>query len=444
MARPHMSQNRRWLFSETERWAQARLITAEQAAQIRALYAEPESRMPWGLLLFTGLGAVVLGLGVILLLAYNWDAIPRFGKLALIFGSVIGAHAGAARLRQLDGWRPLVGEAVALLGTMLYGAGIWLVAQVYNIDEHYPNGFLYWGLGALAMAWAMDSVPQAIAAAVVLTCWGCAEVFGFHNAIDSAWWLVALGVGALAWRKRSAVLWSVVLASLYVLILSHAGFWGDESGVYFSALALSVALIAGRRLMEAGRRESAFGKVTVFFGYAGFMICAYLMTFEFPARHILQWALPPDPGWGAWLYRWGLPVGALAGWGWLLVDRWRGHAREVALEEWLCPITIFYSLGISLIDQWQSYELATYAFNLVVLGVAAAWMVRGCRSGRLLPTILGSLVLAVLVFARYFDLFENLAARGTAFLVLGAILFAEGFYYRKLRLEALDSEGGVR
>src|SRR5574344_1706102 len=95
---PHMSQNRRWLFSETERWAQARLITAEQAAQIRALYAEPESRTPWGLLLFTGLGAVVLGLGVILLLAYNWDAIPRFGKLALIFGSVIGAHAGAARL----------------------------------------------------------------------------------------------------------------------------------------------------------------------------------------------------------------------------------------------------------------------------------------------------------------------------------------------------------
>ena len=410
MARPHMSQNRRWLFSETERWAQARLITAEQAAQIRALYAEPESRTPWGLLLFTGLGAVVLGLGVILLLAYNWDAIPRFGKLALIFGSVLGAHAGAARLRQLDGWRPLVGEAVALLGTMLYGAGIWLVAQVYNIDEHYPNGFLYWGLGALAMAWAMDSVPQAIAAAVVLTCWGCAEVFGFHNAIDSAWWLVALGVGALAWRKRSAVLWSVVLASLYVLILSHAGFWGDESGVYFSALALSVAVIAGRRLMEAGRRESAFGKVTSFFGYAGFMICAYLMTFEFPARHILQWALPPDPGWGAWL----------------------------------CPITIFYSLGISLIDQWQSYELATYAFNLVVLGTAAAWMVRGCRSGRLLPTILGSLVLAVLVFARYFDLFENLAARGTAFLVLGAILFAEGFYYRKLRLEALDSEGGVR
>ncbi len=38
---------------------------------------------------------------------------------------------------------------------MFYGAGIWLVAQIYNIDEHYPNGFLFWALGALAMAWAM-------------------------------------------------------------------------------------------------------------------------------------------------------------------------------------------------------------------------------------------------------------------------------------------------
>lgn len=439
-----MSPNHRWLFSETERWTQARLITAEQAGQIRALYAEPVNRTPWGLLLFTGLGAVVLGLGVILMLAHNWAEIPKVVKLALIFGSVIGAHAGAARLRQLDGWRPLVGEAVALLGTMLYGAGIWLVAQVYNIDEHYPNGFLYWGLGALAMAWAMDSIPQAMAAAVVLTCWGCSEVFDFHNSIDGAWLLIALGVGTLAWRKCSAVLLSVVLAALYVLILSHAGYWGDGSGVYFAALSLSVALLSGWRLMAPDRRDRAFGNVTAFFGYTGFLLCAYIMTFEHSARYILEWSMPVDAAWSVWLYRWGLPVGALAGWVWLLAGRWRGRPREVALEDWLCPITIFYSLGLSLVGLWSSYELATYAFDLVVLGVAAAWMVRGCREGRLRPTILGSLVLAVLVFARYFDLFENLAARGAAFLVLGAILFAEGFYYRKLRLESAAGEGGAR
>lgn len=40
---------------------------------------------------------------------------------------------------------------------MLFGAGIWLVAQIYHIEEHYPNGFLIWGLGAMALAWALPS-----------------------------------------------------------------------------------------------------------------------------------------------------------------------------------------------------------------------------------------------------------------------------------------------
>ena len=40
-----------------------------------------------------------------------------------------------------------------MLGTLFFGAGIWLVAQIYHIDEHFPNGFLIWGLGALALAW---------------------------------------------------------------------------------------------------------------------------------------------------------------------------------------------------------------------------------------------------------------------------------------------------
>jgi len=442
-----MSQKIRWLVAETERWTKARIISAEQAVQIRALYPaamETGTRPPWGLLLFTGLGAVVLGLGVILLLAYNWDEIPKFGKLALIFGSVVAAHTGALQLRRLDGWRPLVGEAVAVLGTMLYGAGIWLVAQVYNIDEHFPNGFLYWGLGALAMAWAMQSIPQALLAAVVLTCWGCSEVFAFGTAIDVSWLLVAVGVGALAWRKRSALLHATVLAALYVLILSNAGLWSDGSGVFFAALALSVALLALRRLMHTDRRESGFGKVTTFFGYTGFLVCAFIMTFKHPAEGILRWSLPADASWAAWLYRWGLPVGAVAGWIWLLVGRWLGRRRDVPREEWLCPIAIFYSLGLSLLGGWREYELATYAFNLVVLAMAAAWMVRGCRDARLAATILGSLVLAVLVFARYFDLFDNLAARGTAFLVLGGILFAEGFYYRRLRQEAPAVEGGAQ
>jgi hypothetical protein len=38
-------------------------------------------------------------------------------------------------------------------------------------------------------------------------------------------------------------------------------------------------------------------------------------------------------------------------------------------------------------------------------------------------------------------LFESLATRGVVFLLLGGVLFAEGFYYRRLRHEAAGGGG---
>jgi uncharacterized membrane protein len=147
-----MSNPTRWLFTEIERWTNDKIISEDQAAEIRARYPASPPRRSWGLILFSGLGAVVVGLGVILLLAYNWAEIPKFGKLGLVFGSIVAAHSAGLWLR----WKPSpnseLGEALSLLGTMLFGAGIWLVAQVYHIDEHFPNGFLFWGLGALALS----------------------------------------------------------------------------------------------------------------------------------------------------------------------------------------------------------------------------------------------------------------------------------------------------
>jgi hypothetical protein len=43
------------------------------------------------------------------------------------------------------------------------------------------------------------------------------------------------------------------------------------------------------------------------------------------------------------------------------------------------------------------------------------------------------LLLAAVVLARYFDLFDSLAARGFAFILLGGFFMAEAMYYRRIR-----------
>jgi len=150
--RPH---HVRWLHEQLPVWVTKGLVSPTQADAIGQLYPQPKAELPRGMIIFSGLGAVVIGLGVILLLAYNWQTIPKFGKLGLVFGALVTAHAAGLRLFQRTDWRKQLGEALSLLGTMLFGAGIWLVAQVYHINEHYPNGFLLWAAGAVALAWTL-------------------------------------------------------------------------------------------------------------------------------------------------------------------------------------------------------------------------------------------------------------------------------------------------
>ena len=123
-----MDNKIRWLLGEIERWKADGLVSTEQADRLRQRYDQPPAppaaeAVPWGLLVFASAGAIVIGLGVILLFAYNWAEIPKFGKLALVFLAIIGAHAGGIRLLARPGWQPKLGEALAALGTMFYGAG---------------------------------------------------------------------------------------------------------------------------------------------------------------------------------------------------------------------------------------------------------------------------------------------------------------------------------
>lgn len=434
-----MSKQTRWLLSEIERWTAEKIISAEQAARIRALYPEAAPAVSWGLIVFSGLGAVVIGLGVILLLAYNWQDIPKFGKLGLIFGATAAAHAAGLKLRSLDGWRPRLGEVFSLLGTMLFGAGIWLVAQVYNIEEHFPNGFLMWGLGALAMAWVLDSVPQGLLAAILITIWGGSEAIGFDAPVDWSWLLIAAALGPLVWRLRSALLLAVVLAALYVLLLINAGHWGGGGGAFSAAFSLSALLIAAGKFVNdetfpGGRRVMAF------FGLTGFLVCCYMLSFYESADSFASGSDTERETTAAFAYRMGLFIPAITAWAWLLWRTARGSRGLVAREEWLCPIALIYSQGLVMTGWTTDGRFVAIIFNLIFLSVAMMWMVRGCREGRLRPTVLGSLLFAALVWARYFDLFESLAARGLVFVVLGAILFAEGFYYRQMRQRA-DAAG---
>lgn len=88
----------------------------------------------------------------------------------------------------------------------MFSAGIWLVAQIYHMDEHYPDALLIWVLGALGLAWAIPSLAQAYLALLLIMMWSFSEIFGFKTVHHSALLLIIVGVIPLAWSKGSRTL----------------------------------------------------------------------------------------------------------------------------------------------------------------------------------------------------------------------------------------------
>ena len=125
-----MAKHEPRIWEKLDEWTAAGLISSAQAAAIRASEPAPKSTPPWGIMIFACSGAVVLGMGVILLFAYNWDQMHKFGKLAIIFTALAAAHTTGIILRSKN-LTPGFADAAFLLGSMIFGAGIWLVAQIY-------------------------------------------------------------------------------------------------------------------------------------------------------------------------------------------------------------------------------------------------------------------------------------------------------------------------
>ena len=384
-----MQKHIRWLLAEIDRWVADGVVTAEQAGRLRSRYGDTAPVVPWGLIVFATAGAVVVGLGVILLFAYNWDAIPKPGKLALIFGAIVAAHAGAIKLLAGDGWKPKLGEALSVLGTMFYGAGIWLVAQVYNIDEHYPNGFLFWALGALAMAWALRSTANGLLAAVLLVVWGTSESFGFHNPDLWSLLLLAGALLPLAWLNRSALLLAATLVAILFITITGVSIWGALGHGFTSCLAIAILLVAlARSAAAAGIGFEPGVRVMEFLGLVAFVVCGYLLSFHGAVDDLLDWSrnLGPDE-YAAAVFSWLLFAAALAAWGLFGWRALRLRDTKYNLEDWLLPVAAIHSYIAAVNGDRDWIELVALTMNLVLLGIAAMWMWRGCRESRLGPTV---------------------------------------------------------
>jgi len=137
---------------------QAEVITEETAAKIQEYYKAKGGSLTNKLFIVFGiLGACLVGLGIILILAHNWDELPKMIKLVFAFVPLIIGQAlcGHALFRQAESvaWR----ETTATFLFLSIGACIALVSQIYNIPGNLNSFVLTWMVVALLLVYVMRS-----------------------------------------------------------------------------------------------------------------------------------------------------------------------------------------------------------------------------------------------------------------------------------------------
>jgi uncharacterized membrane protein len=140
-------------------WVAKGLLSAETARAMLAEYDSRETVFSAGRVLLV-LAAVLLSAAILLLVAANWEAIPRLVRVGGIV-ALIWAFYGSAALCLGRGWRSM-GAALLVLGTMTFGGAIALVGQMYHLSGDAAEALLVWFAAASVAALAFRSAAVSV------------------------------------------------------------------------------------------------------------------------------------------------------------------------------------------------------------------------------------------------------------------------------------------
>jgi uncharacterized membrane protein len=463
MIRSVLSQEQRaWLLVEMDAWAEKGIITGEQVHRILDLYESPteitQRHKNTAVFVLMSLAAGLVGLAVILFFAFNWTAMPAALKLALIFGVIGGTHGAGFYLRYK---RQVIrgSEVLFLLGCIFYGAGIALVAQIFHLNAHAPDGVWWWAIGVLPFALCLDTALIHVLFAVLLAIWGGMELLGYPhlggwffvrwhwmpNFAPSLPLLAVLGL-VVSYRKNlpfAAALYAPLLA--WWLLLSISDFWHwDFNPIYLIGAVGGLFLIVG----ESHRPGSPFGRIYRLWGMLITGICLAIMSYYRSHENfsrlndpvlsgilqaaIILFAACVTVAVGAYLQRRDE----------LRANTFVDRLQEFARRQWLpIGITVQMAFMVSWQALWSNFDtngmavvVPTILANLAILA-ASFWLMRiGLNEERGFPFAAGVGIFLLWTVLRYIDLFGEfggMLGASCMFFLCGAALFGVALYWRK-------------
>lgn len=155
--------NYKFLLKELNNQRDKGVITQVQFNDMMNLYEEG-SGINFIRVLVT-IGAILIGLGILSFVSSNWIYMSKVSKIITII-SVMGISIFTSF--KLEYTYEKTSKALLYLSTLIYGAGIFLIGQIFNYGGEFTTAFLLWAVGVVLMALILKGKILFISAHILL------------------------------------------------------------------------------------------------------------------------------------------------------------------------------------------------------------------------------------------------------------------------------------
>lgn len=414
---------------EAAEWVEEGVITETQAEKICDRYDVDFHQIQnrsFGYNVLIGLGYLFIGLAVITIIGANWDELPRALRMAGLI--VLTLATNGLALRKYMSADTSGASVLFFLGCLFYGASIILIAQIYHLGEHMPDGIFWWALGSLPIALLINSRLVMLLSLLLATIWFFVEIdMGFYPYLFPVFLLSTFVV--LYRGKQGVFLFLAFIASTTIWVeFSLLEYWSEGwyRGFHAEHVVVSVSLFIFAYVcsywlsLKHSVKAKDYATVLAVWSLRFGLILMLVLSFEDPWVDLIQ-------------ADWDNVISMLVVAG-VLALATIGLAYNSKKLVPIVNILPFYFLTLMLVIMSEDLIHAFYlqiVYNLALIATGVWLILRGIDKGISHYFFLGVSTIMLTALMRYTDLVGDYIGGAILFMVFAALLIGAAKYWKR-------------
>lgn len=443
--------NYQWLEKELPSWVKEGIVTHAGANTLLRRYAHETATHRSSGMAFSLLGFVLVGLGIISLLAYNWDVLGHLERTLLAVGLLVGAQVFAFWVKRYKSDDKALLEGSGVFWFLMMGASLAIIAQTYHLGGTLSDFMSGWLLFSFVIPWLLPSSGAAFLSILVWTVVWISNRSDSITLIDihtdsfiSPWLLLGIALSWIAYygvqlqkaKQSNATLllsWAIAICLFLVFLVEMVIATNEiryvQNATVLMSFFFAIYYIAGKLYLFHG--EKTWQRPYERIGKLGALV---LLLFHISPK---AWEVMADRSFMEPSHISGLSImlGVVFIALFLITLRTDKRLPSEALIMGTPLIIVLYVLLQS--ESEMSYYTAMFFINISVL-LGASWMiVCGAKEPKIGLINQGMLLIALTIWIHFINANFDLVAKGVAFIVTGVLfLVVNALVRRRFKAQA--------